>query len=40
LGQVPDPFSGKPECNLPVARHFIDTLAVLEEKTKGNLSAE
>lgn len=40
LGQVPDPFSGKPEYNLPVARHFIDTLAVLQDKTKGNLSAD
>ncbi len=40
LGQLPDPFSGQPEFNLPVAGHFIDTLAMLEEKTKGNLSAD
>jgi uncharacterized protein DUF1844 len=40
LGQLPDPLSGHPELNLPVASHFIDTLAVLEQKTKGNLSAE
>ena len=40
LGQLPDPYSGQAEYNLPVAGHFIDTLAVLEQKTKGNLSAD
>jgi hypothetical protein len=30
----------KPEPNLPIARHTIDTLAVLQEKTKGNLTIE
>jgi hypothetical protein len=30
----------KAEPNLPLARHFIDLLAVLLEKTKGNLSLE
>ena len=28
------------EPNLPLARHSIDLLAVLEEKTRGNLTAE
>jgi Domain of unknown function (DUF1844) len=28
------------EPNLPIARHSIDLLAVLEEKTRGNLSTE
>lgn len=28
------------EPNLPLARHSIDILAVLQEKTRGNLSAE
>lgn len=28
----------RPEPNLPLARHAIDMLAVLQEKTKGNLS--
>lgn len=28
------------EPNLPLARHSIDLLAMLEEKTKGNLTAE
>jgi hypothetical protein len=30
----------KNEPNLPVARHTIDLMAMLLEKTKGNLSAE
>ena len=29
-----------PEKNLPAARHTIDLLAVIQEKTKGNLSLE
>ena len=37
LGQIPDPVSGKPQINKPVAKHFIDTLSMLETKTKGNL---
>lgn len=39
LGLVADPETGKPAApNLPVARHSIDTLELLEEKTRGNLS--
>lgn len=30
----------QPEPNLPVARHSIDLLGMLQEKTKGNLSTE
>lgn len=30
----------RPEPNLPLARHSIDLLAMLQEKTKGNLTAE
>ena len=30
----------KPEPNLPLARHAIDILAMIEEKTKGNLTME
>jgi hypothetical protein len=40
LGEVPNPFSGKVEIRLPEARHFIDTLAMLEEKTAGNRTPE
>ena len=35
------PWGGeKQEVNLPIARHTIDMLGVLSEKTKGNLSLE
>ncbi|MBV9404976.1 MAG: DUF1844 domain-containing protein [Acidobacteriaceae bacterium] len=30
----------KPEPNLPLARHSIDLLGMLQEKTQGNLSVE
>ncbi len=40
LGLVSHPATGKPERNLPQAKHAIDLLGVLEQKTQGNLSAE
>ena len=40
MGQLPDPMTGEATINKPIARHFIDTLVVLEEKTKGNLTDE
>ena len=41
LGDVPDPISGrKAETNLPAAQQMIDILALLDEKTRGNLTAE
>jgi len=40
LGELADPDTGKKSTNLELARHAIDTLAVLEEKTKGNLTEE
>ena len=40
LGLREDPISRKTEKNLPSARQAIDLLAMLEEKTKGNLSSE
>ena len=40
LGFVPNPATGQPEVNRPLAKHFIDSLGVLEEKTKGNLTPE
>jgi hypothetical protein len=36
IGAIPGP-SGKAEQNLPIARHFIELLGVLEKKTAGNL---
>lgn len=35
-----DPQGNKTERNLPMAKHAIDLLSVLEDKTKGNLSGE
>jgi hypothetical protein len=41
FGDVPDPMSGeKVAPNLPAARQMIQILALLEQKTRGNLSAE
>lgn len=38
LGDAPDPVTGKRETNLALARQTIDLLALLQEKTRGNLS--
>jgi len=40
LGRIPNPQTGKPEVNLPIARMFIDQLEMIREKTRGNLGAE
>jgi hypothetical protein len=40
LGDAPDPDRGRPLPNLPMARQTIDLLALLEEKTRGNLTGE
>ena len=40
LGQIPNPQTGKGEVNLEVARMFIDQLAMIQEKTRGNLTSE
>ncbi len=40
MGQIPDPIENKPVIRKSVAKHFIDTLAMLEDKTKGNLTDE
>ena len=41
FGDVPNPVTGeKQPANLEQASHVIDVLALLEQKTKGNLSAE
>ena len=38
LGHMPDPSSGETMVNKPYAKHYIDTLDMLGERTKGNLS--
>jgi hypothetical protein len=41
LGDAEDPATGQPLTpNLPAAQQMIDLVAVLEEKTRGNLTAE
>jgi hypothetical protein len=40
MGKVMNPFTGKIERDLEMARHSIDMLGMIEEKTKGSLSEE
>jgi hypothetical protein len=40
LGEVPNPYSGKKEEDVDAAKHIIDILTLLKEKTKGNLSQD
>ncbi|MDQ6621927.1 MAG: DUF1844 domain-containing protein [Verrucomicrobiota bacterium] len=40
LGQIPNPQTGEGEVNLDLARMFIDQLAMIQDKTRGNLSNE
>jgi Domain of unknown function (DUF1844) len=40
LGQIPNPKTGQGEVNLELAKMFIDQLAMIQEKTRGNLTSE
>ena len=40
LGELADPETGQKTMNAELARHAIDTLVVLDQKTKGNLTDE
>jgi hypothetical protein len=40
LGEVKHPESSRDERNLPMAKQAIDTLGMLREKTRGNLTHE
>lgn len=40
LGMIEDPSSGRRYRDLDLAKHHIDTLAVIEDKTRGNLTDE
>jgi len=40
LGQIPNPKTGEGEVNLELAQMFIDQLAMIQEKTRGNLTNE
>jgi len=40
LGDAPDPISGERVVDLPLARQSVDLIALLQEKTRGNLTGE
>ena len=40
LGELRDPDTGRTETNHDLARHAIDTLVLLEQKTKCNLTTD
>ena len=40
LGEISDPSTGEKNLDLVLVKHTIDTLQLLEDKTKGNLSDE
>jgi hypothetical protein len=40
LGDAPGPSGQASPANLPLARQTIDLIALLQEKTKGNLTGE
>jgi hypothetical protein len=40
LGRIPNPITKQAQRNPATAQHFIDTLAMLERKTAGNLTTE
>jgi Domain of unknown function (DUF1844) len=40
LGQIPDPVTRQRRRDLPQAKHTIDILVMLRDKTRGNLTAD
>ncbi len=40
LGEVPDPNGGEPKVDLLMARHTIDIISMLQDKTKECLDAD
>jgi hypothetical protein len=40
LGEIADPQTGEKKKDLSLAKHTIDTIGMLKEKTKGNLDEE
>jgi hypothetical protein len=40
LGEISDPATGKRIIDLDLAKHAIDTLALIQNKTKGNLEKD
>jgi hypothetical protein len=40
LGEIADPYTNQKKQDLALAKHTIDTMAMLKEKTRGNLTEE
>ena len=40
LGKIPNPATGQPSINIRAAQSVLDSLEMLQEKTKGNLVKE
>ncbi len=40
LGEIPEPETNRTQVDLPIAKQIIDTLGMLQEKTKGNLDQD
>jgi hypothetical protein len=40
LGEIADPQTGEKRKDIALAKHTIDTIAMLKEKTEGNLNEE
>jgi hypothetical protein len=40
LGEIADPETGEKAMDLSLAKHAIDTISMLQEKTSGNLTGE
>jgi hypothetical protein len=40
LGEIPEPETNQSRIDLPIAKQIIDTLGMLQEKTKGNLEQD
>ena len=40
LGEIPEPETNRSKVDLPIAKQIIDTLGMLQDKTKGNLDQD
>ena len=40
IGEIADPQTGQKRVDLPMAKHSIDIISMLKDKTKGNLDNE
>ena len=40
MGKLPDPVQGHPVVRPDLAKHYIDMLSMIEEKTRGNLTKD